>query len=92
MAVSGDKLFWVSQNEELNTEVEGCLQWAPWEGGPILVDAVRPWDVAIVDTAWIPEPATTALLAFGGTLVVRRRHDPRFLQALRRASAFLGAV
>lgn len=80
MVQAEGKLFWASQNEALNAEVGGRLQYAPLAGGPvqtILVDDVRPWDLAIVDVSYgVPEPAALALMLAGPALLAgrRRRH------------------
>lgn len=66
MAVSDGMLFWSSHNESLNLEVGGSLQCVSLSGGEVqtlLVDPVRPWGVAIVDTASIPEPTTMLSLS-----------------------------
>lgn len=76
MVVGDGYLFWASHNEPLNSEVGGCLQRIPLDGGSVetlLIDDVRPWGIAIVDTEQIPEPMTVSLLLTGGLLILRRR-------------------
>jgi hypothetical protein len=75
MVVGDGKLFWASQNEPLNSEVGGSLQCVSLDGGAVqtlLVDPVRPFGIAIVDTSQIPEPLTVSFLLLGAGAVMRR--------------------
>ncbi len=76
MAVGDGKLFWASQNEPLNTEDGGSLQCVSLSGGTVqtlLVDPVRPWGIAIVDSTQIPEPLTLSLLLLGAGALLPRK-------------------
>jgi hypothetical protein len=76
MVVGDGKLFWASHNEPLNSEVGGSIQCVSLAGGTVqtlLVDPVRPWGIAIVDSTQIPEPLTVSLFLVGAGVLLRRR-------------------
>jgi hypothetical protein len=80
MVVGDGNLYWASQNEPLNSEVGGSIQCVSLSGGTVqtlLVDPVRPWGIAIVDSAQIPEPMTASLLLLGAGALLRRKVSRR---------------